>query len=214
METDAVASQVDPKEIEGWTPIVIKGPLPMDVATTLMMLIGSAYPGAVIDGSGKHVDQRFGFDREHWFVFLVDPKERREVTDEEVGASKAFADDHEALGFTASAGQANFLARPARELSHFLGAVAHKIFTEEGGVNYVEWEVRTKDEEPERRYLLTVALRKDGEIKTPHALRMEAEERIAELENDRLDGWAEAHDLLCDEGPNCKTHVNPYDQEK
>lgn len=157
---------------QDWTPIRIATPLPMDVAGTLMQLIGTAYPSAVIDTSGVR-----GFDREYALVMKVDPAERaRRVTKKQVAEAKCDADpdvDVDFIGF-----EEGWLATSTpEELSLHLGGIAHELFTKtEGAVNFVEWSVKTEDGD---RYVLSISKSK---AQMPSALLAAANERIAELE--------------------------------
>jgi len=155
-----------------WTEIRIATPLPMDVAGTLMQLIGTAYPSAVI------VSTPAGgmFDREYALVMKVDPAQRaKRVTKKQAEEAKPDDIEHETdfLGFD----NGWISASPPEELGLYLGEIAHQMFTStDGAINYVEWEVRAGEQD---RYVLSVAKSKE---QTPHALRTKAEARVAELE--------------------------------
>lgn len=175
-------TEVDPHE--GWTPIVLQGDrqgIPLDVVTTLTNLIGAAYPGAVIDGSGKHI---YGYP-DKGFVFLVDPATRQKVSKKNIKKAKAHADpdcEPTATGMTADDDGIVLHTVPPEELARELGGIAHVIFTNMAGDNYIEWEVRAKDENEQLQfYVLSIARRKK---QTPHALRMKAEEALEEAEDE------------------------------
>lgn len=169
------------RDTSDWTPIVIRGPLPMDVAGTLMTLIGTAYPSAVIDGSGEHL--RGWGSAERAFVLLIDPKERaRTVSERAAAEAKVDAEDApgDALGFTAENDAAILHTSAPEDLCRILGGYAHHIFEAMAGDNYIEWEVRHQPEGQAyySRYVLSVA-RSKGQ--TPHALRTKAQGELDQL---------------------------------
>jgi hypothetical protein len=161
-------------ETSNWTRINVALPIPLDVAATLMTLIGTAYPTAVVDTTSA------GFA----LSMKIDPKERaRKVSKKQAAELLATRDDEfgdtDFHGFNDNGGID--LATPA-ELSHHLGHMAHQMFTQtDGAINYVEWEVRTAPDEngDDERYVLTIAKSKE---QTPGSLLAEAKKRISELE--------------------------------
>lgn len=127
----------------GWTEVNVALPLPLDVASTLMRLIGAAYPSTMIDMTGK--GGRYGL------TLKIDPAERAvDVTDEQARAV-VLDSQPELLSFDAS----SFSTSTPDELRLFLGELAHAIFTAtDGAINYIEWEIRTPDDDT---YVLTIS---------------------------------------------------------
>ncbi|HEY1178473.1 MAG TPA: hypothetical protein VGF17_20140 [Phytomonospora sp.] len=171
------AAETDPHA--DWAPIVVGGPLPMDVATTLMQLIGAAWPSAVIDTSGRHAGQLSRWDSPA-LVMLIDPKARaKRVTKKQVAEAKQY-DDGEGGSLVAITEEDGHtvvkMGDTPEELQLFLGGVAHDLFAQIGGDNYVEWTVRTGD--GAHTYVLSIARSKR---QTPHALRTKAEKDLEEL---------------------------------
>lgn len=156
----------------GWTPIVVVGSMPMDVAGTLMTLIGSAWPSARIDTTGRHLP----YSTASGLVMLIDPKERpRHVTKKGARAIQqqhARAEGEESAQFGRIKDGTLSLQAPEELMLH-LGDVAHIICDNLAGENYIEWEVRAQPvDAPEQTYVLSIA-RSKGQ--TPHALRTRAE---------------------------------------
>lgn len=161
-------------DTRGWVRIEVRAPLPMDMAGTIMQLIGTAYPSA-------RIDTRAGFDTA--IAMLVDPHERaRRVTKKDARAlrarNEAGGDDIEGAQFQGFDGD-SLLITPPSELQLFLGEIAHRIFTgyeEDAGeplLNYLEWQVATPAGDG---YVLCVARSKQ---QTPHALRERAERDLS-----------------------------------
>ena len=192
-------------EHEGWHEITVATPLPMSVAGILMQLIGAAWPEAIIRPTKK---VRFGV--EPVFTMLVPPVSPQEVTPEEAQDIRAGAEEAAFTGFRLDDENHAWVGTaPPEELTLFLGEMAHRIFAEMGGINYVEWQVRSRTGAFTGHYTLTVT--KEGG-KTPHTLRKEAEEERDELRaaiQHIVDNWEsgdlagainEAASLLPEEG--------------
>lgn len=168
----------------GWAEIRVATPLPMEVAGTLMQLIGAAWPDAQV-----RTDRGRGtFGDDYALTMLVDHRRRpKKVTKKAaqviVGEQNATRDEADAAGV----GDSDFLGfddgwvstSAPEELSKFLGGIAHQLIGHyEGAVNYLEWEVHVQPEgEARASYVLSIA-RSKGQ--TPGALRTKAEEELAD----------------------------------
>lgn len=164
----------------GWAEIRVETPLPMEVAGTLMQLIGTAWPDAMVrTDAGRALTMVVDHTRR--------PKKVTKKATKAIVAGQA-AEQDEAVA--AGVGDSDFLGfndgwvtlAPPEELSLHLGAVcARMLESAEGAVNYLEWEVREPardDGTPGARYVLSAA-RSKGQ--TPHALRTRAETELADL---------------------------------
>lgn len=168
----------DEPDTSDWIPVVLVGSMPMDVAGTMMTLVGTAWPNAVIDTTGKHLP----YSTASGLVMLIDPKQRpRKVSK---AAARAIQQEH-ALAPGEQAAQflrlkdGTLSTEAPEELMLHLGDVAHVIFEHAAGDNYIEWEVRAQPvDAPEARYVLSVA-RSKGQ--TPHAMRARAEAELEDL---------------------------------
>jgi hypothetical protein len=171
--------QVPADQHEGWHEITVATPLPMGVAGALMQLIGTAWPESVIRPT-----QRRPFGNDPVFTMLVPPTMPSDVTAERAREIRieAASDDtgSQFTGFRVDEEDYAWVGTaPPEELTMFLGSVAHRIFNEIGGINYVEWQVRHQPEgEPPSLYTLTVTSRTG---KTAHQLRQEAEAERDEI---------------------------------
>lgn len=161
---------------ENWTPIRIEAPLPLDLAGALMQLIGTAWPEAVVTESSGY--RKFGLE------MLVPPRQKHKVTKREADAirDETAPTDADAtaefLGFRwDDEGHAWLSMAPPEDLCLYLGEIGHRIIEAYAdAVNYLEWEIRTKD--GDNRYVLSVA-RSKGQ--TPGALRKKAEAVVERL---------------------------------
>jgi hypothetical protein len=165
-------------EHAGWVPVILAGAMPMDVAGTMMTLIGSAWPTAVIDTTGRHLPP---YTRDG-LVMLIDPRQRaRKVSKKaarEIQQEHARGEGEEAARFLRLKDGTLTMTAPEELMLH-LGDVAHVICQGAAGDNYIEWEVRAQPvDAPEQTYVLSIA-RSKGQ--TPHALRTRAEAELDAL---------------------------------
>lgn len=151
------------------TVIDIKLPLPIDVVSTLMLLIGSAYPNATMVEQGRY-DYRMGFKI---------PAGSRAKKISKTAAAKMKQDASELEGFEVTEASPNGFAWATPErVANMLREVLETSFAENpDAANYLEWEVRSGDSK--QHYLLTFC-RSKGQ--SPHALRMAAEAKLAVAE--------------------------------
>lgn len=195
----------------GWAEIRVETPLPMEVAGTLMQLIGTAWPDAQIRTDGGRM--AFGGRA---LTMLVDHRRRpKKVTKKAakaiVGQNADQADEAAAAGV----GDAEFLgfddgwvsmSAPEELQLHLASVCMHLLDGNEDAVNYLEWEVRTRatDDAPARSFVLSAA-RSKGQ--TPHALRTRAETELADLRaqvrdlSTRIEALPIAHELRDLAGP-------------
>ena len=173
MSAEPIAEPI--KDIEGWIPIRIEGPLPMGVAGTLMTTIGHLWPDAVIKPGGK----KYGY-REYALDLRIPPDTPAQTLDEEFieQMQKETKDDgSDFLGFDDD-GWVAFA--PPEELCLYLGSVAHAIMIahEPEAVNHVEWTIKTGNEPEDPSYVLSISRSK---AQTPLAMRKNAEAEIERL---------------------------------
>lgn len=149
-------------------------PLPLDMAATLMNLLGLAYPGAMIDL--RHGDPRR-------MVIRVPDGERRRpkrVSKRAAEAARAIANDEDEEGLLGEMSEAgNVMIHPPERLAKAMVASLEASFEDEPlAENYLEWKLH--DRSNHARTWVVIAARSEGQ--TPHALRMKAEqERDAAL---------------------------------
>lgn len=157
---------------DDWTEVNIAAPLPLDVAGTLLSLIGAAYPSCVINTAGAK--DRWSDRPEYALQLRIDPTERaKRVTKKQAAELVDDASDVDVLGFD----DGWLSTATPDELGLALGGIAHAMFTAtDGAINYVEWQVHTKDKD--HRYVLSVAKSKG---QTPHAMLTAAKERLTAL---------------------------------
>lgn len=169
-----------------WTSIRIAAPLPLNVAGSLMQMIGTAWPEAVIQQSERRNDGL------HMLVPTKPPEdvdreflEQLGKTTEDVTAEADFLGFHD--GWVAFA--------PPEELCVELGRVAHAIFTahQPEAINHVEWGVKTGNESDDATYILSISTARD---RTPLAMR-----KAAEAEVERLTSLLEKHGIDPKEKP-------------
>ncbi|WP_068059341.1 hypothetical protein [Nocardia xishanensis] len=149
-------------------------PLPLDVAATLINLIGTAYPGAQMDASGG----RDGWGRE--VMRMQIPSAERYASaaarDEIQAAKRVVEDERETM--LASVRDGIAVSTP-EEIQHQLGYLCSRFFLDNpAAVNYVEVEMDVQNRDTRERFVLTV---RRAEGKTPHALRKEAEAEVERL---------------------------------
>ena len=163
------------------TPIDIGLPLPLEVAGTLMALVGAAYPDCVIDttgarGNGLHIVIPAGSRTRK--VSKAEAKKTRALVEGEDGPS-----GNQFAGFSTSAdGKVAATLLSEDEVIHSLAAGALAILERHEAENYVEWTLTA-----DGRSLAVSACW--SESQTPHQLRLAAEvradaaeARVAELE--------------------------------
>jgi uncharacterized protein (DUF2267 family) len=149
-------------------------PLPSDVVTTLINVVGLAYPGTMIDVSGERVRT----EREMLRLRIPQGERNRDSASREAiaNAKRCSVDEHEA---TLTSFRDTLAAQTPQQVSEILGSIAAQIFVDNPtALNYVQTEMSARDPADQHRYVVIVA-KSDGQ--TPHALR-----RKAEIENERL----------------------------
>jgi hypothetical protein len=149
-------------------------PLPSDVVTTLINVIGLAYPGTMIDVSGERVRG----EREMLRLRIPQRERYRDAVsrDEITNAKRVSVDEHEA---TLTSFRETLAAQTPQQVSEVLGSIAAQVFVSNPAAeNYVQTEMSARDPADQHRYVVIVA-KSHGQ--TPHALR-----RKAEAENERL----------------------------
>lgn len=162
------------------TPIDIGLPLPLEVAGTLMALVGAAYPDCVIDttgarGNGLHIVIPAGSRTRK--VGKAEARKTRAVVEGEDGPS-----GNQFAGFSTGAdGKVAATLLSEDEVIHSLAAGALAILERHEAENYVEWTLTS-----DGRSLAVSACW--SESQTPHQLRLAAEARAdaAEAELARL----------------------------
>lgn len=151
------------------TTIQINLPLPIDVVSTLMVLIGSAYPDATMTQQGRF-DNRMGFKI---------PAGARAKKISKAAAAKLKQDSSSLDGFDVTeAGPNGFAWATPAHIADMCRAVIDTAFEDNpDATNYLEWGVQSADQK--QHYVLTFC-RSKGQ--TPHALRMAAEAKLAVAE--------------------------------
>lgn len=151
----------------------IKLPLEMDVASTLLKVIGLTYPRTQI---GRD-DHKWDYERE--LVLLIDQRDRHKSPKAKRKYEKIrdYADGW-SPGALTELGPDGVAASPHELLALSWVDMARKSFAMfPDAANYIENTVY--DEETGQRYVFYVAKSKE---QTPHELRQKAEARVAELE--------------------------------
>jgi hypothetical protein len=149
-------------------------PLPLDVANTLMGVIGAVYPGAMIDTTVGYGSLSFRIPGEDRRPRLPGKKKLAALHVPEPDEPAARA---QALGFDADGAVS---VSPAEELTAIMLAPVRQLFEDHGDAakNYVSWEVLDRAE-PGRRWFLFAAR---SAQQTPHELRMKAEAEVTRLQ--------------------------------
>lgn len=157
-------------DTDEWTRIRIEAPLPTGVAGTLMQMIGTAWPEAMVETTS-------GYD----LTMRVPKKPAQSVDDEFIRQLGKSAEEVE--------NEASFLGfrdgwvafAPPKELCLELGNIAHAIFKahQPQAINHVEWAITTGPNPDDPSYVLSISVAKD---KTPLAMRLAAEARVEALE--------------------------------
>lgn len=148
------------------TTIEINLPLPIDVVSTLMLLIGSAYPDSVLTQQGRW-DNRMGFKI---------PAGSRVKKISKTAAAKMKQDASEMDGFDVTEANPNgFAWAMPEDVANMCREVIEAAFKDNpDAANYLEWVVRGN--ETGKRYVMTFCRSKQ---QTPHDLRMAAEAKLA-----------------------------------
>lgn len=144
------------------TDVEIRLPLPLDLAGTLLNLIGAAYPKAQVRMSGSHM------------TVAIDPADRIPDGDLETYL-ESFTPSMLEPGVGETLLQRDGVSAP-EWLAHVLGEIAQAAL--DNAPNYIEAPLRLTATSGEM--VMTVA-RSEGQ--TPHALRMAAEARVSQLED-------------------------------
>lgn len=193
----------------GWAEIRVATPLPLEVAGTLMQLIGTAWPDARVS------TKRRGFGDDYALTMLVDHRRRpKKVTKKAALAISEKAAESRAEAEEVGVGGADFLrfedsslvTAVPKELMHFLGGIAHSIMSgDEAGPNYLEWIVTTAPdaEGAGARYVLCIAR---SEEQTPHEMHARTKAELADLRA-RLHDQARALDNAQAANPQGVAHV-------
>lgn len=170
-------------DLSDWTPIQIEAPLPNTVALALIQAIGKMWPEAVIQGGS----------RQYALNFKVPPVNPEDLDQEFADQIRKNVDeDHEDLTFLGFR-QGWVAFAPPEEMCLELGQIAHAIFTahQPEAINYVEWQVRTGNDEGDPTYDLSIAKSKG---QAPGALWHKEKE-----ETERLRALLEKHGIDPDE---------------
>lgn len=150
------------------TTIEINLPLPIDVVSTLMLLVGSAYPDATLTDQGRY-GRKLGFKI---------PAGSRTKKLSKTAAAKLKQDG---TGFdfdVTEAGPQGFAWAMPEHIADMCRDVIETAFKDNpDAANYLEWVVQSSD--GTGRYVLTFCRSK---TQTPHALRMAAEAKLATAE--------------------------------
>lgn len=160
------------KKEEAPVEVRIELPLPTDIAQTLIKIIGLTYPGTMI------ADGRAEWQTDRRLVLQIPHKERHKSVKarkkyEEI---KAYADGW--VGQLADLGPHGVSMEPHEILvKHWCFLAQQSFSTSPIETNYLETEVYDKGER--QWYVFYVA---KGKTRTPHALRQDADKRVAELE--------------------------------
>ena len=154
------------------TEVRIDLPLPGDIVSTLIQVIGITYPNTVIK-----TDDRPDWDKRHQLVLEIDeadrhktPKKRKKYEEAKQHASVKQVDITELTPNSVGVSPWEWLAKS-------WVAMAKDGMEMFGADNYLE--TTLMDPEINQRYVFWVAKSKE---QTPHALRQKAEQRIAVLE--------------------------------
>jgi hypothetical protein len=157
----------------GWARIDVALPLPMEVAGTLMTLIGTAWPDARVDTNGRH---GYGLS------MLVDPRVKPKRVTKKAAAEIKAANDPEGAegatfdGFSSDGEGVTAHVGTPEEIALFIGGMVHDMLSQvEGATNYFEWQVHTESGD---RYVLAAG-RSKGQ--TPGALLAEAKAHVKAL---------------------------------
>lgn len=150
------------------TTIQINLPLPIDVVSTLMLLIGSAYPDATLTEQGRW-DNRMGFKI---------PAGARAKKISKAAAAKLKQDSTGQDFDVTEAGPQGFAWAMPEHVADMCREVIETAFKDNpDAANYLEWVVKSSD--GTGRYVLTFCRSKN---QTPHALRTSAETKLAAAE--------------------------------
>lgn len=152
-------------------------PLPLDVSSTLLNVIGTAYPGAMIDTTVPADN----LGREVMRLRIPNADRYADAPSRErIGAARKVVES-ENEGILASVREGIAVATPDA-VKHQVGLLASRLFADNpAAVNYVQMEMQVGDPDTRERFVLTV---QRADAKSPHQLRVEAEARVAELENE------------------------------
>ena len=165
------------------TKIRIGLPLPLDVAGTLLQLIGRAYPDCIIHQEGH---------RE--MVLSISDAQRIDPDSIDTDGLPLQADEDLAdAALTELGPQGVGMGWPEKLAAEFAGMAAGMLEAFPDAKNYLETQFTDRDD-PTKEYVLIVA-RSKGQ--TPHQLRQAAEARVAELEAEN----AQLRDMLAELGP-------------
>lgn len=157
------------------TELRVKLPLPMDIAGTLMKIVGLTWPNTVIkDGSGEH-----GWRSEHQLVFDIPDEDRHKSPKKQAKyeATKQHLSPHD--GELTKLGPNNIGVSPVEHLATHWVNMAKQAFEVMDAPNYLEATVRDKTADGFQEYVFYVAKSKD---QTPHALRLKAEKERDDLQ--------------------------------
>jgi hypothetical protein len=168
------------------TEIRIELPLPNDIASTLIRIIGLTYPRTQIARNGESAF------RPRQLVLVIDPKDRHRDAKARKKYEKKRAELDAYDGWMTALGPDDVSIGAPEFLVKWWVDLARKTFeANPEAINYLESECY--DTETRQNYIFWVARgRKDQN--TPHALRQQAEARAEELERDveRLTALAES----------------------
>lgn len=153
--------------MEGHTTVCVRGPLPADIASTILKLIGEAYPSTKVQTAGPGDA-----------LNLLIPKNERPVHPDSPSAGEPmelYRLDVNGASFSTSL-----------ELGATMTRVMEESFAEFDAENYVEMKLSVPTSEGGTHHYAMIFARTEGQ--SPHELRQKAERRAeaAESEVERL----------------------------
>lgn len=165
--------------------IVLSGPLPLGILTTLTSMIGTAWPNAqiVVDRAQMppgHQGTVFRIPRSDLSAPAPDTVAIQRLAEEAAQADAEGANDSALTHFD----NTGLKGQLPEELSKLIASIALELFDGYPGANYLAIPVSLPPEKlPGSRRCFEVLVQR-SEKPTPHTLRTRAEARVAELEQE------------------------------